>query len=428
MQGEISNSARNILNYVNRISEIKRQINPGNKNILKNNIDFNLDLILKENQNIFNKLKTVEEKPNLNLPKPEFKRTLPIAPEKKELETNSISFKKLTDKNKKQFMKELNISDSELKNFIKNYKNTNVKELKKIDYTIYKPSSLGEFANKLMKKTADNLIVKYPNFFKPMFGNFLTVEMELLSRSYVSMMLLFTLLSFPGSLLFFLILNFAFKLNIGLIILISFLCTILTFVGFYFYPASLIGQKGKKIKLELPFALVHMSAVAGSGAQPLSIFELIAESEEYPELRKEIKKIMNYVNLFGYNLSNALRNVSNTTASPEFKELLNGMISTIETGGDLKGYLKEKADDALNIYRLDRKKQIEALATYSEVYTSILIAAPLLLLVTFAIINSIGGKIGGLDVKTVAWVGIAGILPVLNVGFMFFVNASQKGL
>ena len=104
------------------------------------------------------------------------------------------------------------------------------------------------------------------------------------------------------------------------------------------------------------------------------------------------------------------------------------MISTIETGGDLRSYLKEKSYDALNTYRLDRKKQVEALATYSEVYTAILIASPLLLLVTLAIINSIGGNLGGLSVVTIAWISILGVLPLLNIGFMVFVNISQKGV
>src|SRR3989344_3157816 len=424
MLGDILNSAKNILGYTKKIIELKSQI--GNPD--KNSLNKLLDGILAENHKIFSLLNIHNEdakpraikpapapsnkkpeSPNIPLqknisplPKPDFGDRIIPEHAKAEEQIQGISsdvFKRLSDKDKKQFVKELDISYSDLKKFIKNYNKRDSKEIKKTDYTVYKPSSLGEFANKHMKKYADNLISKYPEFFKPMFGNFLTVEMELLSRSYVSMMLLFTVLAFPASLLFLFVLNPAFKLNIVTIFILSILCTILTFIGFYFYPASLIGQKSKNIKLELPFALVHMSAVAGSGAQPLSIFELIAESEEYPEMKKEIKKVLNYVNLFGYNLSNALRNVANTTASPEFKELLNGMISTIETGGDLKGYLKEKSDDALNTYKLDRKKQVEALATYSEVYTSILIAAPLLLLVTLAIINSIGGKLGGLDVK-----------------------------
>ena len=184
----------------------------------------------------------------------------------------------------------------------------------------------------------------------------------------------------------------------------------------------------KKIKLELPFALVHMSAVAGSGAKPIAIFELLAESSEFDELKREIKKILNYVNLFGYNLTTALRAVSKVTPSKEFKELLEGMVSTIETGGNLSGYLKEKAEDALSTYKMDRKKQVEALATYSDVYTAILIAAPLLLVVTLAIINSIGGKLAGMDVKFIAWIGVLGVMPLLNIGYFTFLKVTQPNL
>ena len=461
MPGETLDHAKNLLNYVDSLKILTTQLdllknlkNPTpeqkkqlNDLILKrkdllNKIDAETTTIYK----IINPSQTTVPAPqkptitNTILPKPQI-----ILPKQRETpkavlepqqvkEFTSDKFRKLTKEEKNRYLKELNIKPSELKKFVKYQKekeqgkNKSKVVLLKQDYSIYKPSDIGKFANKYMKKYADSLVSKYPKFFELMFSHFKMVEMELLSRTYVSMMLFFTLISFPAIFLFFLALNFAFHLSILKILLIAFVGTILTFIGFYFYPASLIGGKTSKIKLELPFALVHMSAVAGSGANPMSIFELIADSNDYPELRKEIKKILNYVNLFGYNLTNALKNVAATTPNPELKELLNGMISTIETGGDLKGYLKEKADDALNSYKLDRKKQVEALSTYSEVYTAILIASPLLLLVTLAIINSIGGNLGGLSVTTIAWISILGALPLLNIGFMVFINISQKGM
>ena len=459
MPGETVNSAKNILSNIeslkNATSQIdllkknktlnqeqKNQLNDLNskrKEIL-NKIDQELGLIYKI-VNPQQQTSTIK-KPTSHtlLPKPQIilpnKREIPKIAIEQHSEVNttfaSDKFKKLTKQEKKIYLKELNIKDSEIKKFVKYQKDKQQGKTKKLlvkeDYTIYKPSKFGEIANKYMKKYADNVVKKYPKFFELMFTHFKMVEMELLSRTYVSIMLFCTLLAFPGIFLFFLALNFAFHLSILKILLIAFIGTILTFVGFYFYPASLIGGKTSKIKLELPFALVHMSAVAGSGANPMSIFQLIADSEEYPELKKEIKKILNYVNLFGYNLTNALKNVAKNTPNPDLKELLNGMISTIETGGDLKGYLKEKADDALNTYKLDRKKQVEALATYSEIYTALLIASPLLLLVTLAIINSIGGNLGGLSVSTIAWISIIGVLPVLNISFMVFINISQKGM
>ncbi len=459
MPGEIVNSAKNILAYVEELGAINNQLNVLKqiKSLTQDQRKNINDLILKKketiskieneeakiyrliNPTVKSQVKAVAKLPvPKTLPKPQIvlprtRETLSSAtPERVEIpEFQSTKFKKLTKEEKKKFIKELSISKDELKIFVKIQKEkskgkTNVSIVKQ-DYNIYQPSQVGVVANKFMKKYADSFVKNYPRFFAPMFSHFKMVEMELLSRTYISMMLFFTLVSFPLIFLFFLVLNFAFQLNIVTIILLSFAGMIFTFLGFYFYPASLIGGKNKSIKLELPFALVHMSAVAGSGAQPISIFQLIADSDEYPELRKEVKKILNYVNLFGYNLTNALKNVATTTPNPELKELLNGMISTIETGGDLRGYLKEKADESLNTYKLDRRKQVEALATYSEIYTAILIASPLMLLITLAIINSIGGTVAGIGVSLLAWMGILIGLPLLNIGFMVFITISQKG-
>ncbi len=443
MPGEISKIAQNILNYAEEL----RKLSAGNRE----NYTAKKNEILKKTDDECSKLYELLSIENKDLPKnqpvlpkpqiisPKEKKPVEIKPEiplqaSAQPEAPEFFIKNLSKEQKKRIIKNFSLNYYEIEDFIKLQKakqKGKKKDKKKLEskiYTVYEPSEMGKFANKYMKKYADSLVTKYPKFFEPMFIQFKMVEMEMLSRSYVAMMLFFTILSLPGIFLFFLALNFAFNLSIFAIFGIAVLGTIATFFGFYFYPASLIGGRQGKIKLELPFALVHMSAVAGSGATPISIFELIAESHEYPELNKEVKKIMNYVNLFGYNLTNALRSVAITTPSPEFRELLNGMVSTVESGGDLKDYLKEKSIEALNTYKLDRRKQVEALSTYSEVYTAILIASPLLLLVTLAIINSIGGSFGGLGVTTIAWIGIGGVLPLLNIGFMLFVNMSQKGL
>ena len=421
---EINESAKKILKAV---QDLKKTKDTTQIKLLKEQIE-------DENKSIFEKAgiksfkrKTSSEK--IELPRPE-KLTTPKIPKNipkfdKEVKVEAKEFKNLTKKEKEKFMKELGIKKDQLEKILKKeFKRK--KEIKKQDYSIYRPSEYGKIANKYAKEHADKLITKYPGVFKKLFSSLEQVDISILSRTYVSMMLFYTAIALPTLTITFLVLNLAFKLNILTLLLIVFGSTLATLLGFYFYPSSLIGQKNRKIKMDLPFAIVHMSAVAGSGAHPLSIFELIAQSDEYPELKKEIKKILNQVNLFGYNLTTALKNVARATPSPEFKELLNGMISTIETGGDLKAYLREKAEESLNTYKLDMKKHTEAIATYSEIYTAVLIAAPLLLIITLAIINSIGGKIAGLSVNTIAWIGVAGLMPLLNIGFMAFLNISEK--
>jgi len=334
-------------------------------------------------------------------------------------EKETLKYLKLTKKDLAKLKEEINITNDEIKEFIKKNKKKKPEEIKPI-YSIYKPSQLGKVANTFFEGLTFSLTKKYPELFKSLTNDIKKVNINMLTKTYISIMFLFTAISLP----FFLILCFlvfgGFKS-----VLYALVGSILTFVLFYNYPSSLVNSRKKKIKNDLPFAIVHMSAVAGSGAKPIDIFNLLNQSGEYRELGKEINRILNYVNLFGYDLSTALKAVAQTTPSPEFKELLNGMVSTIETGGDLDEYLKGKAMGALNTYRLDRKRYVEALATYSDIYTTILVAAPLLFVVVLAIINAIGGKISGFEIADIAVYGTYGLIPLLNIGYMVFLSISQ---
>ena len=202
---------------------------------------------------------------------------------------------------------------------------------------------------------------------------------------------------------------------------------IVVFGVFYMYPGMVTKSMSKRIKDDLPFVIVHMNAVAGSGAHPISMFNLVLNSKEYKGIEGEIKKIVNYVNLFGYDLSTALKAVAKTTPSKDFRELLNGLVNTVETGGSLKEYLDAKASDALVNYRLERKKYVESLSTYSDVYTGLSIAAPMMFFLVLALINLpiLGGTIFGLGVPILASVGTYVIIPLLNIGFIVFLNIIQ---
>lgn len=457
-------SMLNLLNDVKKFREQRDAIAKGsipvqNKDAeikkINENVRLNLEKINQANSVIFNLIngagitqKTIQAIPTVpkpvpkpaipkpaSIPKPRtpaVKQAIPAAAARQAVilspELASQKFRRLSENQKERYIKELNIDFYELEDFLKGQKSrkSTKGEIKKEDYTLYTPKDEAVLANKYAKKYADQLIREHPSWFEMLFTQYKKVNMQYLSRSYVSMIIFYSVCSIPAAFIFMLFMKFffssLFSVSWAIVILLTFLLPVIVLIGAYFYPGSLIEDRAKNIRNELPFALIHMSAVAGSGAHPISIFELLVESDDYPELKKEIRKVLNYVNLFGYNLSTALRNTAATTPSNELKELLNGMVSTIETGGDLKSYLKSKAETALNGYRMDRKKKVEALGTYSEIYTSILIASPLLMVVTLAIMNSITGSIGGMSISTVSYLGVCLGLPLLNIGFIVFLK------
>ncbi|MBS3107882.1 type II secretion system F family protein [Candidatus Woesearchaeota archaeon] len=291
-------------------------------------------------------------------------------------------------------------------------------------FTLYKASNFGKIANYYVEPLTLKLITKYPDGFVQLFDDIISSGIQIMSKTYLSMALVSTILSIIFALLISAI--FVDFSNIFMavfeMIAITIAVAITVFASWYFYPTMVKSTRKKMIKKDLPFVIIHMAAVAGSGAHPMAMFNMLAESGDYPGLEVEIKKVLNYINVYGYDLSTALNNVARTTPSQEFKSLLDSLISTIKSGGSMKDFLDEQAEDALNVYRLERKKYVEMMATYSDVYTSVMIAAPLLFFTTLSIINLMGGAIAGISVKTVTIVGTFFVIPLVNIGFAIFLT------
>ena len=128
---------------------------------------------------------------------------------------------------------------------------------------------------------------------------------------------------------------------------------------------------------------------------------------------------------FGYDILTALRAVALVTPSQQFKEFIDGFVSTIETGGDIKEFLTQKSQEALLNYRLERQKYVESLGTYSDIYTGVLIAAPLFFVVALSLVSVLGGKIGGVSVNTIITIGTYLVIPAMNILFIIFLELNQ---
>ncbi len=242
--------------------------------------------------------------------------------------------------------------------------------------------------------------------------------------SYISLTIFLTLLSliFASGFSFFLgienlLRNFLLMMLIPITVLITMLL----------YPKQKAESLRKKIENELPFAVSNMAAIASSNLEPTKIFLIMANSEEFQAFSKEAKKVVNQVNFYGADMSIALRNVAKNTASQKLTDLFNGISSNITTGGSLSVYLNEKAKDYLFEYKLAREKYANTIGIYSDVYTALLIAAPLLFMLLLVVISIIGTTIAGMSLQNLSIIGTISI-AILNVLFLIFLSFAQPEL
>ena len=195
---------------------------------------------------------------------------------------------------------------------------------------------------------------------------------------------------------------------------------------FYTYPEVLANQRKTSIEANLPFALNHMAAISSSGVPPENLFKLLVKLGEYGAITDESKKIAKRVDAFGEDITSALSKVAKETPSTEFKDLLYGILSVIESGGNLQDYLNDSAQAALFNYKLKRRKYLATLSTFADIYTALLIAAPLFLVAILVIINIVpGSSIGGLTIPALMVGGVYVIIPLLNIIFLALLNYTQ---
>ncbi|HIH17219.1 MAG TPA: hypothetical protein HA223_04775 [Nanoarchaeota archaeon] len=304
-----------------------------------------------------------------------------------------------------------------------------------------RPNLYVRFANFLFKNYSSNLIKK--GHLKDLSSSIRKSGLNVLVHSYVSIILLNTHIAFLFGVLLGLFLSF-FSANVvfaQIPIALSFispsaftlirnmviwplLSASFAFLFSYYYPSLEASARRSKISDELPFALIHMSAIAGSGVEPTKIFRIISDTAEYKEFGKETRKVINKINLYGQDLSTALKDAAHLSPSEKVRELFNGMATIITTGGDIKLYLEKKAGDIMTEYKLSRRRFAEAAGTYADIYTGVLIAAPLIFGVILAVMAPLGGKVLGLSFQNVSMLGLVSIF-ILNVAFLAFMKLVQ---
>ncbi len=283
-----------------------------------------------------------------------------------------------------------------------------------------KTNNIDAAANALFGPTVD----RYNESFVDLKDDLNEADIDVLYRTYVSKIFLFSCFGFLLSSSAGLFYTLQSGLNFVSIVRYGFgapLALSLVIFGFmYMYPSQKAKRRKKQIDDNLPFALNHLGAIATSGIPPKSMFELLDTFDEYGAISDEAGEISRRVNVFGEDLTTALREVAEKSPSDDWSEVLYGIISTVETGGDLKSYLQEKADEALFEYNQQREKEIQKLSTYASFYTAILIAAPVFLVVILAVMNLLGGQIAGFAIRDLMWMGVHVIIPVINSLFVIF--------
>ena len=114
---------------------------------------------------------------------------------------------------------------------------------------------------------------------------------------------------------------------------------------FMLYPSLKVDGRKREIERMLPHAVNYMFALSRGGVSILDIIHSLACHEEtYGEVAREFQLVVHNMEFFGMDLHAAMMDLYDVTPSPTLKELISGLLTTIDSGGDISTFLAHKAE------------------------------------------------------------------------------------
>lgn len=222
-----------------------------------------------------------------------------------------------------------------------------------------------------------------------------------------------------------LILSFL-HVDAALVLLVSVLMIVipplLTYVMLISQPASVAKRRARDIDKRIGPAMSFISAMASADVNVDVIFKELSRQPIYGEIRNEAEWITRDTELLGMDILTAISNAAQRTPSRKFQEFLQGVVTTSTSGGQLKPYFLQKAEQFEKEAKLEMRSMLENLGLMAESFVTVVVAFPLFLVVIMAIMAIVPGGGGGSESTLMLLYIVVGLMiPLSQFGFIFYI-------
>lgn len=183
-------------------------------------------------------------------------------------------------------------------------------------------------------------------------------------------------------------------------------------------PGGVAKSRGRDIDKRISSAMSFVSAMASADVNLDAIFRELAQQKIYGQIAEEAAWITRDTELLGVDILTAVRNGASRTPSKRFQDFLQGVVTTATSGGQLKPYFLVKAEQYETENKLEQLQRVETMGLLAETFVTVVVAFPLFLVIIIAIFAIVGG--GGAFLVEILWAIVALMIPLSQVGFIFF--------
>jgi len=200
-----------------------------------------------------------------------------------------------------------------------------------------------------------------------------------------------------------------------------------TYLLLMILPRFTASERKTKIDRELPYATTFMYALSQGGMNIIDVFRSLSESPTYGEVAKEASMIVRNMDLFGQDLKTALREISDTSPSENFQDLIGNLLSVIESGGSVTAYLSDRSEQYLDKAIRDQRGFLELLGLIAESYVTAFVAGPLFIVIVYTVMAAMNP--GSL---LILYIIIYAVLPIGSAMFIVLISMmspeTEKGI
>jgi flagellar protein FlaJ len=247
----------------------------------------------------------------------------------------------------------------------------------------------------LFDKIALKLPKKLLSLFEPMRSKLIGSGIQMNFETYVGLISFIAIVLTIFSLLFSSLVSYLITYNIRTVIVYSvisggIIALVTIFIG-YSIPYVLADNRGRIIDATLPSIANYMTILATTGMTTGNIISSLGRVSDEFNIKAEMALIITEIEVLGFDIYKALRHAYEVSPSKNFSNLLFGFVSVSQMGGDLASYLKNQAEKNTNKRLLSMRGFIDNLAIIAEVYITIMVVGPLMILVMLTVMSFIGG-------------------------------------
>jgi flagellar protein FlaJ len=189
----------------------------------------------------------------------------------------------------------------------------------------------------------------------------------------------------------------------------------------FILPDLRSGSRARDIDAKLPYALNYISIMASAGITLDKIFASLAKQPVYGEIASEAAWLSRDLTLLGKDMIGAITAAIDRSPSIKFQDFLQGTVINITSGGDMKNYFRSKSEQFAYENRQDSKKFLDNLGVIAESFVTVVVAAPLFMLVLLSVLSMFGT--GGKQSLRIGYMMILLVLPLAQLGFGFTIKS-----